>query len=196
MALVFQQSGSNIEASHSFQCFNFIRSLLVFFFFFFSASAGFKKVQLVKAHWLYTERDHRLGSMLCSPRTHNTFILELVFCRWCSLERPSRQVVRGQTDSMGLRCVCLLPPHSPGVFMMLPWGWDSKDPGLGVWEWGSKQCGPHHKVNGPLAAPRCQNLLKCGEKTIVFWGTRMTGGLSRSFSLTLFLCACSYSHGK
>ena len=81
MALVFQQSGSNIEASCSFQCFDFIRSLLVFFFFFFSASAGFKKVQLVKAHRLYTERDLRLGSVLCSPRTHNTFIWELVFCR-------------------------------------------------------------------------------------------------------------------
>ena len=121
MAPVFQQPDSNIEASCLFQCFNFIRALLsCVFFFFFRASAGFIKVQLVKAHQPYTEKDCRLGFMLCCPRIHNTFILELVFCRGRSVERPSRQVVRGQTDGMGLHCVCLFPPHSPGVFMMLP----------------------------------------------------------------------------
>ena len=170
--------------------------LVVFFFFFFRASAGFIKVQLVKAHQPYTEKDCRLGFMLCCPRIHNTFILELVFCRGRSVERPSRQVVRGQTDGMGLHCVCLFPPHSPGVFMMLPWAWDSEDPGLGVWAGGSKQCRPHHRVNGPLAALRGKNLLTCGEKAMGFWGTRMIGGLSRSFSLTLFLCVCCYLHGK
>lgn len=167
---------------------------LVFFVcFFFSASAGFIKVQLVKAHGPYAEKDRRLGFMLCCPRIHNTLILELVFCRGPSVERPSRRVVRGQTDGMGWHCVCLFPPHSPRVFIR---AWHSEDPGLGVWEWGSKQCGPHHRVNGPLAAPRCQNLLKCREKAMGFWGTWMIGDLSRSFSLTLFLCVCCYLHGK
>lgn len=100
MAPGFQQSDSNIEAPCLFQCFNFIRSLLSFFVFF-SASAGFIKVQLMKAHGPYAEKDRRLGFMLCCPRIHNTFILELVFGRGPSVERPSRRVVRGQTDGMG-----------------------------------------------------------------------------------------------
>ena len=116
MALVFQQPDSNIEASCLFQCFNFIRALLRFFFFF-CASAGFIKVQLVKTHRPYTEKDHRLGCMLCCPRIHNTFILELLFCRGRSLERPSRQVVRGQTDGMDLHlCLSVSSPFSKGVY--------------------------------------------------------------------------------
>ena len=64
MALVFQQSGSNIEASCSFQCFDFIRSLLVFFFFFSVPMLALKKC----SWWRHTDSTLRgtSGLVLCS----------------------------------------------------------------------------------------------------------------------------------
>ena len=171
-------------------CFSvLILSGLCLGFFFFCVSAGFIKVQLVKTHRPYTEKDHRLGCMLCCPRIHNTFILELLFCRGRSLERPSRQVVRGQTDGMGLHlCLSVSSPFSKGVY----------DAAMSIGFWGPRAWSVGRRLKAVRATPQSKWATGSPERPEFAYMQREGNGVLRNmddrgpirFFLTHFISLC------